>query len=127
VDQDATLSADFEKLRIILDNLLSNAIKFSPAGGVVNVTARASASHVEFEVADQGPGIAPEDRDRMFDPFAQGRHAADGLVRGTGIGLSVVKEFTHAHGGHVEVIDDATRRGARLRVRLPFVPAEGGK
>lgn len=125
IDQDATLPADFEKLRIILDNLLSNAIKFSPAGGVISIAARVGAEHVDFEVADQGPGIAPEDRDRVFEPFSQGRRSADGLVRGTGIGLSVVKEFAHAHGGRVEVVDDATQRGARLRVRLPRTAAGG--
>lgn len=123
--EDATVPADFEKLRIILDNLLSNAIRFSPEGGTVRVTAaRGEDGHLNLEVADEGPGIAPEDREHMFDPFFQGRHASAGLVRGSGIGLSVVQEFAHAHGGSVEVVEDAAQRGARLRVRLPL--AAGG-
>jgi two-component system sensor histidine kinase GlrK len=117
---DVTLTADFEKLRIILDNLLSNAIKFSPFGGVIHVAARARGAWAEFEVADEGPGIAPEDRGYVFDPFYQGRRTAEGLIGGTGIGLSVVKEYAAAHGGSVDVVEEATRRGARLRVRLPL-------
>jgi two-component system sensor histidine kinase GlrK len=86
--------------------------------------ARGEDGHLNLEVADEGPGIAPEDREHMFDPFFQGRHASAGLVRGSGIGLSVVQEFAHAHGGSVEVVEDAAQRGARLRVRLPL--AAGG-
>jgi two-component system sensor histidine kinase GlrK len=117
---DVTLPADFDKLRIILDNLLSNAIKFSPFGGVIHVAARAAGEWAEFEVADEGPGIAPEDRGHVFDPFYQGRRTAEGLIGGTGIGLSVVREYAAAHGGDAEVVDDPSRRGARLRVRLPL-------
>jgi two-component system sensor histidine kinase GlrK len=122
---DVTVAADSEKLRIILDNLLSNAIRFSPPGGTVLATARADGACCDLEVTDEGPGIAREVRDRMFDPFYQGRHTAEGLVRGTGIGLSVVREFVHAHGGTVEVVDDAGKRGARLRVRLPLAQPGG--
>jgi two-component system sensor histidine kinase GlrK len=121
---DVTLAADSEKLRIILDNLLSNAIKFSPFGGVISIAVRAQREWAEFEVADEGPGIAPEDRNHVFEPFYQGRRTAEGLIGGTGIGLSVVKEYAAAHGGDVEVVEEAVRRGARLRVRLPLAQAE---
>jgi two-component system sensor histidine kinase GlrK len=119
---DAVVTGDSEKLRIILDNLLSNAIRFSPHGGVIAMTASTEGGWLELAVADEGPGIAPEDRERMFEPFYQGRRASEGLVRGTGIGLSVVREYAQAHGGMVEVADDAARRGACLRVRLPHAP-----
>jgi two-component system sensor histidine kinase GlrK len=115
-----TLTADFEKLRIILDNLMSNAIKFSPPGGVISIVARANGTQLELDVADQGPGIPHADRAHIFDPFYQGTHAVHALVKGTGIGLSVVKEYTQAHGGSVEVVDRDDRSGAVLRVRLPL-------
>lgn len=124
--QDVTLAADFEKLRIILDNLMSNAIKFSPPGGAVWVAARTNGAHVELEVADEGPGIAPADRPHVFDPFYQGGQVGEGLVKGTGIGLSVVKEYAMAHGGSVEVVAETGKRGARLRVRLPVAGAGAG-
>jgi two-component system sensor histidine kinase GlrK len=120
--QDVMLSADSEKLRVVLDNLLSNAVKFSPVGGVIRIAARVDGETLKLDVIDQGPGIPPEDRVRIFDPFYQGRHSGAGPVRGTGIGLSVVKEYVFAHGGSVEVVD--SRQGAHLRVRLPLARVE---
>lgn len=122
--EDLVLAADFEKLRVILDNLVSNAIKFSPAGGTITVTARARGACLELEVADEGPGVAPQERERIFDPFYQGAAVARGRVKGTGIGLSIVREYVAAHGGTVEVVDDGNRSGACFRVRLPLYAGE---
>jgi two-component system sensor histidine kinase GlrK len=117
--EDVTLLADFERLRVMLDNLLSNAIKFSPAGGTIRISARRQAEQLELEVADQGPGIPMAERARVFEPFYQGRYSADTLVKGTGIGLSVVKEYAQMHGGSVQVVD-AGEPGACLLIRLPL-------
>ena len=116
--EDVMLSADPEKLRVVLDNLLSNAVKFSPAGGTVRVAAGLEAGMLRLDVTDEGPCIARAERNRIFDPFYQGRASGAGPVRGTGIGLSVVKEYVFAHGGSVEVLD--APRGAHFRVRLPL-------
>lgn len=121
---EVVLAADFEKMRIILDNLMSNAIKFSPPGGTISIAARATGGHLDLEVADEGPGIAAADRPHVFDPFYQGAQVAKGRVKGTGIGLSVVRDYAAAHGGSVEVADEPARRGARLRVRLPLAAPE---
>ena len=121
---DVTIAADAEKLRVTLDNLVSNAIRYSPQGGTVYATARANGASINLEIADEGPGIASEDRERVFDPFYQGRKSAEGRVQGTGVGLSVVKEYVQAHGGSVEVVGDSGNRGARLRVRLPLATSE---
>jgi two-component system sensor histidine kinase GlrK len=115
---DVMIPADSEKLRVVIDNLLSNAVKFSPPGGLIRLRVRLDGDAVEFDVMDQGPGIPPEERVRIFDPFYQGRQHAAGPVSGTGIGLSVVKEYVFAHGGSVEVIE--SEQGAHLRVRLPL-------
>jgi len=116
---DIMLVADFEKVRVMLDNLLSNAIKFSPVDGAVTIAARSAGDMLELEVADNGPGILREDRVRVFEPFYRGEHAADTLVKGTGIGLSVVREYAHMHGGSVDVVD-GEGTGARLRIVLPL-------
>jgi two-component system sensor histidine kinase GlrK len=116
--EDVMLAADPEKLRVVLDNLVSNAIKFSPAGGSVRIAARLDGDALELDVMDQGQGIPEAERSRIFDPFYQGPNPGAGPVRGTGIGLSVVKEYVFAHGGSVEVID--SDRGAHFRVRLPI-------
>lgn len=120
--EDLTLSADFEKLRVMLDNLMSNAIKFSPAGGTIAISARSDGRRLLLEVLDEGPGITPEDRAYVFDPFYKGRQGVNGRVKGTGIGLSVVREYAAAHGGSVEVTDDGRGRGACLRISLPLTP-----
>jgi two-component system sensor histidine kinase GlrK len=117
---DITLEADFEKLRIMLDNLISNAAKFSPEGGVIRIEARSVGQHMLLDVADDGPGIPPAERERVFDPFYRGRNVAGGPLRGSGIGLSIVRDYAQAHGGTVEVVDEPARSGARLRVTLPL-------
>ena len=116
--QDVMFSADSEKLRVVLDNLVSNAVKFSPAGGQIRIGARINGEMLQLDVTDQGPGIPMADRARIFEPFYQGRDEGAGPVRGTGIGLSVVKEYVFGHGGSIEVVD--SRKGAHLRVRLPL-------
>jgi two-component system sensor histidine kinase GlrK len=102
----------------MLDNLVSNAIKFSPSGATITVQALRRGDELELEVLDEGPGIAPEERNLVFEPFFRGRSAADTLVKGTGIGLSVVREYAQMHGGSAEVVDGAP--GAHIRVRLPL-------
>lgn len=116
---EAIITGDAEKLRIMFDNLLSNAIKFAPAHSAIDVRLRHGRDYVELLVSDDGPGIAPAERERVFEPLYQGRSRAHGLVKGTGIGLSLVKDCVQSHGGTVDIVDDARRRGASLRVRLP--------
>jgi two-component system sensor histidine kinase GlrK len=83
-----------------------------------------------LDVADSGPGVPLDERERIFEPFFQGATPQGGLVRGTGIGLSVVQEFVLAHGGRVELVEGALP-GAHFRVRLPLAvgaavaPTEG--
>ena len=121
---DLEINADRARLRLILDNLLSNAVKYSPDGGSIQLRARRDGDDLVVEVADQGPGIPADERARIFEAFYQGPAAAGALVRGTGIGLSVVQEFVQAHGGTVELVDGEFA-GAHFRVRLPGVAASG--
>ncbi len=115
---------DVAKLRQITINLLSNAIKFSPAGSEVSITTRrvgAASSELGVEsyeviVTDQGPGIAPEHRERIFEPFRQ--LAARGeTIAGTGLGLPIVRQFVQLLGGQVEVRSPGV--GTAFHVLLP--------
>jgi len=110
--------ADEGKLRLVLENLISNAIKFTPERGLIHISAVVSADALVIDVADNGPGIADEDGDRVFEAFYQGRHPQGGRVGGTGIGLSVVSECVQAHGGSVELVKGQFS-GAHFRVCLP--------
>jgi two-component system sensor histidine kinase GlrK len=112
----AVAMADEEKLRIVVDNLVSNAIKFSPDGGTVRVVVQPDDSDVVLEVTDEGPGVAPEDRDKVFDWFFQGARPSGGRVKGSGLGLAIARELAEAHGGTIEVGDGP---GGRFRVVVP--------
>ena len=111
--------ADEGKLRLVLENLLSNAIKFTAAGGAIGVGAGLQDHDLVIDVSDSGPGVHPDDGDRIFEAFYQGRRPQDGPVGGTGIGLSVVAECVQAHGGTVELLRDG-QPGAHFQVRLPL-------
>ena len=117
--EDLTPLADRGKVRLILDNLLSNAIKFTPRGGTISIHARAEREQLVLEVMDSGPGIPPDERNRIFEAFYQGKTPQGGHVKGTGIGLSVVTEFVNAHSGSIEILEAKTG-GAHFRVRLPM-------
>jgi len=117
--EDLTPLADRGKVRLILDNLLSNAIKFTPRGGTISIQARSERDQLVLDVMDSGPGIPPEERNRIFEAFYQGKTPQGGHVKGTGIGLSVVTEFVNAHGGSIEILESKAG-GAHFRVRLPM-------
>jgi len=123
----ASVRADEGKLRLVLENLLSNAIKFTPDNGTIRIRAALEGAGSKddalvIEVADSGPGVAAEDRERIFEAFYQGRGIQGGPVAGTGIGLSVVHECVQAHGGSIELkpADQSPLGGAHFVVRLPL-------
>src|SRR6185503_16238123 len=124
IDADpATVEADPEKLRSIVDNLISNAVKFTPAGGTITVCAREVAGEAIIEVLDTGPGVPVEERESVFNLFFRGQRGdsttADGRVRvkGSGLGLAIARELVEAHGGHIAVIGGGA--GGHFRVTLP--------
>ena len=119
-----SLDADENKLEVILDNLVSNAVKFSPPFGEVAIAARVNGKEVLIDVADQGPGIAPQERDKVFEPFYQGSAKPRSPVKGTGLGLAIVREYVVAHRGRVQILEDAPT-GAHFRISLPMAQAAG--
>jgi two-component system sensor histidine kinase GlrK len=122
--QPAVLDADADKLRVVLDNLLSNAVKYSPERGTISLVVRATADKIVVEVGDTGPGIAAEDRERIFDWFFQGRRDHQGRIKGSGLGLAIAREFVLAHRGSIQVVAERAP-GAHFRVSLPRLRAQG--
>jgi two-component system sensor histidine kinase GlrK len=118
----APVMLDEEKIRVVIDNLVSNAIKFSPEGGTVRVVVMPAEADVTIEVADQGPGVAPEDREKVFDWFFQGARPSRGRVKGSGFGLAIAQELVAAHGGTIEIGEGP---GGRFRVVVPRSPPPG--
>jgi two-component system, NtrC family, sensor histidine kinase GlrK len=129
IDTDAgptALDADREQLRVVLDNLVSNAIKYAPRGGKVRIGAEFDGEMLQIDVEDDGPGIAAEEQERIFDSFYRGDASANGKIKGTGLGLAIVREYVLAHRGSVYVVDPG-KPGGRFRVRLPIKQVEGSR
>jgi two-component system sensor histidine kinase GlrK len=111
------VQADPAKLGVAVGNLLSNAIRFSPPGSTIRIDLSQQGDVARIEVADRGPGVAPSDVERVFEPFYRGERQPDGGVKGTGIGLSIVHEYVAAHGGRVRLLPSGP--GARFQIELP--------
>ncbi len=107
---------DAEKLRVVIDNLLSNAIKYSPPGGTIIFKLRKDKDAAIIDVIDNGPGIAEEDLERIFEPFYRGKGAVMSNNKGTGLGLAIVRDYVEMHQGTVTALAGV---GAHFRVVLP--------
>lgn len=116
---------DADRLRTIVDNLVSNAIKYASRAGAIEVRVWQEAGEARLEVCDNGPGVAPDERERIFDSFYQGKAPPGGRVKGSGLGLAIAREYALAHGGRIEVRDRADGlRGACFRLGLPLAGGE---
>lgn len=109
---------DRQRLEMALTNLISNGIKFSPDKGTLSVDWSTQDNNVLIAVTDDGPGIVEEEKDRIFAPFYQGRKKAKGALKGSGIGLAIVKECVESLGG-VIIVENHQGRGARFTLSIP--------
>lgn len=105
------------QLRVALDNLVTNAIKHAPSGSAIQIQAALRNGCCELGVRDEGRGVPETEKERIFEPFVRGAETEEFGVRGTGVGLSIVRETALAHGGTVKVEDAGP--GARFRMQWP--------
>jgi signal transduction histidine kinase len=112
------VTGDADALRSAVQNLVGNAVKYSANGANVDVTASADGVGIEVRVADRGLGIDAEDLPHIFEPFYRGRRAVEAQIRGTGVGLSVVRHVIAAHRGTIGIDSDAGK-GTTVTVKLP--------
>ena len=110
--------ADAAKVERILENLVTNAVRHTPVDGTIWVRVGSHAGGVLLVVEDDGPGVAPEHRASIFEPFRQGPRRRGSVSTGTGIGLSLVHRFAELHGGRAWV-EERPGGGASFRVFLP--------
>ena len=103
MDKDLVVQIDQEKCRQMLYNLLSNAFKFTPTGGQIKAKLTVNKSILQLEVADNGPGIHPDDLPHLFDRYFQTTRPEKPAEGGTGIGLALCHEYARLFGGHIEV------------------------
>jgi signal transduction histidine kinase len=111
------VAGDERRIKQVIFNLLSNAVKFTPAGGAVDLTTARVNGEVRIAVADTGPGVAPEDHERIFEEF---RQTDAGLEQreGTGLGLALSKRLVELHGGHIW-IESELGKGSTFVFTLP--------
>jgi signal transduction histidine kinase len=123
VPPDTTASLDVDKLRRVVSNIAANARDAMGGTGRIHISARTRAAdgegdELELVLADEGPGVAPEVRERLFQPFA-----TFGKKKGTGLGLAVARRFVEDHGGTLDLLPEAEGgKGARFRIALPLRP-----
>lgn len=110
-----------DQLRSVIDKLLSNAIKYSPLGGEIRIMLRDSGMQMELEIEDEGPGIDPNERLHVFEPFFRGKSAKNDEVEDPGLGLAIVREYVTNHQGKIDIIDSRQdQQGARIRIQIPL-------
>jgi two-component system, OmpR family, sensor histidine kinase KdpD len=111
------IRVDFPQWIRVLQNLIENALKYGGTAGKVRIGASASATEIRMWVDDEGSGVAPEERHRVFDRFYRGERASAGEA-GTGLGLAISTEIVRFHNGRIWV-EDAKPHGARFVISLP--------
>ena len=114
----AHVRADEHALATAVRNLIDNALKYSPPGSSVSVEVRRQDDRVLIAVGDEGPGIPRAEQRAIFKKFVRGRSAVDANVKGTGVGLSMVRRIVDAHGGEIRLDSDAGR-GSTFTIALP--------
>lgn len=119
-DPAACIKGDREALRTLLANLVSNAVRYSPAGGRVDVSCGIASQRPYLEVADNGPGIPPEERERVFDRFY--RYGSE-EPPGCGLGLAIVRSIAIRHGASVD-LGNAGGSGLVVKIAFPDVAAD---
>ena len=110
---------DETRIRMVLTNLLTNAVKYSPDGGVIRVGGWVEGQEAVIYVADEGIGVAPEERARIFERFFRSDNSLSRTTQGAGLGLFLAKAIVEAHGGRIFAEGRATR-GTRFVFTLPL-------
>ncbi|KGJ90667.1 sensor histidine kinase [Colwellia psychrerythraea] len=123
------LNSNSKQLSVILDNILSNAIKYSPTNGVIKITYQSSKECLTINIIDQGPGIEASLSDKVFDAFYQGKPPQNSQIKGSGLGLTIVKELLLRLNGSIKVteaekISATNKKGACVTITLPNTPTD---
>jgi len=118
----ASIEADTDKVQQILDNLIGNAVKYSPDGGQITISGEDEGDAVRLDLSDQGLGVPEEFRETIFGRFEMVNSDDRKAVKGTGIGLFLVRHLARAHGGDVWLSASEVGKGSTFSVRLPKQP-----
>jgi two-component system sensor histidine kinase ChvG len=111
---------DGGRLERVFSNLLDNAVSFSPDGGLVEILATPDGDEIVIHVADQGPGVLPEQREQVFQRFHSDRPDGEAFGKHSGLGLAIAKTIVEGHQGTIRILDrPGGQSGAFFEIRLP--------
>nr|WP_255662653.1 ATP-binding protein [Acidovorax sp. D4N7] len=120
VSADVEIDADIARMTQVLTNLLSNAAKYTEPGGRVRAVVRQEAGQAVIRIRDNGIGIAADFLPKIFEMFSQSHQALDRAQGGLGLGLAIVRNLVHQHGGSVQACSEGLGLGAEMVLRLPL-------
>lgn len=119
--KESKILLDEKLFKFIINNLLSNAVKYSPEGGEIVFRLWAEDKELLIEISDEGIGIPESDRLHLFEPFHRGSNVSD--IRGTGLGMSIIKRSVDLHKGQIALANNSGK-GTKFKIRLPFQKSE---
>ena len=115
-----TINADYEKLKIVIGNVFSNALKFSPPDSIIGLTLTSDNNIIQLVIEDQGLGIGKKTKQLIFEDFYQGNSAHAWKIKGSGLGLALVKHYIAAHQGTIKLLPPTKQYcGARFSLCIP--------
>jgi len=123
-DSPTPISGNVTMLREMVSNLVDNALRYTPNHGHVTLSVSSREGHVLLRVTDDGPGIPPTERDKVFQRFY--RILGTGNTEGSGLGLCIVREIALAHGGMIHLGEGQDGRGLAIEIGLPVLNPESG-
>ena len=116
------LFVDRQRIAQVVANLVGNAAKYSPPSAAITLSAQAEQPFIKISVHDEGPGINPDERESIFEPFQRGE-SANRTTKGAGLGLAICKHLVEAHGGTIW-IEDHDGTGTTMAFTLPIAIAK---
>ena len=120
VIEEVIIYSNAKQLTVVLDNILSNAIKYSPVQGTVNIYSEITNKQLQLSIVDDGPGISPDITDKIFDAFYQGPSPENSQIKGSGLGLTIVKELLMRLNGEINIESQQfNNKGTRVKITLP--------
>ena len=118
--EDISVYSNAKQLQVVIDNLLSNAIKFSPDGGLLTLDVKEVDTKVQLSITDQGIGVPQNAQEKIFDAFYQGTPAENSQIKGSGLGLTIVKELLMRLNGKISIVSQTTEiPGTQMNITLP--------
>lgn len=129
VNEDVVIYSNAKQLKVVLDNILSNAIKYSADHGTISIYTEFKNKQLQLSIVDNGPGINSDIKDKIFDAFYQGPAPENSQIKGSGLGLTIVKELLMRLNGEISIESNQLnkKKGIRVQITLPRVERIGEK